>query len=201
MTEVTAPWLFPVLVLGLLGLSVLHAWRLGDWDPLFFVAAAGYALAMEVVQRLFLRYDYVDFAPRFLDVPLLVPLGWAGAWYVGRALGRRIGGRRSWGLVPVLGGLVSLVVVVPLEALAVGWGWWRWEEGPALAGVPALAPLQAFSAGFTFLLGYGLVARMGLAGRARARVRLLFLILTLAPLLFIHAQVVYLARELLARLS
>jgi hypothetical protein len=191
----TAAWLFPVLALGLLGVSVFHAWHAGDGDPLFLVTAAGYALAMEAVQRLFLSYQYVDFAPRFLDVPLIVPLGWAGVWYVAATLGSQVGARRSGILVPALGGLVSLAMVTPVDAVGMAWGWWRWGEQPVLL------PFQAFSAGFTFLLGYGLVARMGLTGRVRARVRFLMLILTLAPLLFIHAQAVYLVRELLVRLS
>ncbi len=180
-----------ILAFGLAGAGLLHALRRGDRDPLFFPVAAGYALAVEAVQRLFLHYDYVSLRPEFRGVPLLVPLAWAGVWYVGRTLGLRLAERRPWPVAAVIGGLAGVLVAVPLEALAAAGGWWHWSEQPALA------PLQAFTAGFTFLLGYELVTRMGLTGQVRTRVRLLFLILTLAPLLFIHAQALYLARELL----
>ena len=191
------PWLFPLLILGLLVGSLVHAWRVRFRDGLFFFAAAGYGFALEASQRLFLRYTYARFGPHYEGIPLIVPLGWAGVFYLSRWIGRRVTSEGNWMQAVLAGALVTLGVVLPVEGVAVQLRWWVWAEKPAVAGIPLFTVLQTFSAGLTFLLGYELVARMNLRG---IRIRILFLLLTLSPLLFIHAEGVFIARALLARL-
>ncbi len=161
---------------------------------LFFAAALAYGLALELLQHLVLQYRYGDLGPVFNGIPLAVPLGWAIVWSLAFVAGQRLG--RGWVAASVIGGLVAAALAILLETGAVAAGWWTWGERPAAGGVPWLVPFQAFSAGITFLLGYGLVAQMRLPD---LRIQVLFLILTLAPLLFVHLEFVFVLRLLLHR--
>jgi hypothetical protein len=159
---------------------------------LFVLAALAYALALELLQHVVITYTYRDLGPEFDGVPLVIPLVWVGAWSVARATGERLG--QGWIAAVAIGALTTTFLVVPVELAGVAAGRWSWAEQTAIAGVPWLVPLLAFSASFTFLLGYTLVARMNVPG---LRARSLLLIVTLAPLLFVHLEFLYVMRTVL----
>lgn len=190
----TVRWLLPAMSLLAFLACLLHSYRFGRRDPLFFVAAAAFVLAMEWAQLLFLDYRYLGFSPRWREVPLIIPLGWSAIFY----LSDQVTAQVLRGLHRVrrvfAAAMVTMVLLLALELAGVRLSWWAWTEEPAMGGLPLLVPFQAFSAGFTFLLGVHLVERMGLPD---ARIRLLLLILTLSPLLFVHAGFVYLVRQAL----
>ncbi|HID87632.1 MAG TPA: carotenoid biosynthesis protein [Anaerolineae bacterium] len=189
---ITVRWLLPAMALLAFLACLAHSYRFGKRDPLFFVVAVAFALAMEWAQLLFLDYQYVGFPPRWRGVPLVIPLGWSAVFYLSDEVAAQVLRGLHWARRVFAATMVTMVLLLALELAGLRLGWWTWAEEPAMGGLPLLVPFQAFSAGFTFLLGVHLVAQMGLTD---ARLRLRFLVLTLFPLLFVHAGFVYLVRQ------
>lgn len=77
--------------------------------------------------------------PELLGVPVVVPLSWTTMSYVALAVGRRLGGGRSWGRWVGLGAAAWTLVAwdVFLDPQMVAAGHWVWSRpSPGFAGVP-----------------------------------------------------------------
>jgi len=136
-----AGWATALVVLTFLVASVLAAAARSGWT--FAVAIAlvggGVGAAAEAIGVAtgvpFGDYAYTDrLGPQVLDVPVVVPLAWAmmayPAWRVGELLGRRTVARVGFAA------LAMAAWDVALDPQMVGFGFWRWPDGGAYAGIP-----------------------------------------------------------------
>jgi len=147
------------IILGLATLLlILHSvWTLGVFGGTSLVALGFTAgLVSEIVgvnyAEIFGGHYFYNIAihPRILDVPLLIPLIWAGFIYAGYSIVSSFsiwlnrGGfgttqRRMTHKVPfaALGALIVMAIDLIMEPLQVAAGNWRWLEGGRYFGIPA----------------------------------------------------------------
>ncbi|MFQ6015282.1 MAG: hypothetical protein ACE5NP_07555 [Anaerolineae bacterium] len=190
-------WLLPVIALLSFVLTLFHTYRFGRRDYPFFVVAPLYAMLMEWAQRLYLEYYYIDAGPHLLDVPLVIPFGWAAIFYVAdQAVEWLWRGKDPFPWRSLVGGLITMVIIVPLEVVGISWDWWLWGVIPQTHGVPWLVPFLPFGAGFSFLLGYHMADPM-----ERRWSRLLTWGISLAVLLFLHTRYLLIVQSYLLRLA
>lgn len=166
-----------ILCLAILLLMLHSVWTLGVFRGMSLVALSfTMGLVFEIVgvnyAMVFGGHYFYDTAiqPRILDVPLLIPLIWAGFIYAGYsivssffvwlnrggpcAIRHRIIFKVSFA---ALSALVVLAIDLVMEPLQVAAGNWRWLEGGRYFGIPAGNFLGWFLVAFISILIFAIL--------------------------------------------
>lgn len=153
---------FDLLMLILLAICAVHAWRVGGAARVWELTAGvifGLMLEWATIQQLH-AYTYGRFPLMIADeVPIAIGIGWGVIIYSAR-LFTQATSLPVW-LHPVLNGLLALNIDLSMDAVAIRLGFWDWGRGLEYGyfGVPYPNFWAWFWVVFSFTLGLQLLSR------------------------------------------